>query len=179
MNSSQKKDCHFISTPVPVLYEAMRLKYIYRDNIQYLCQSWSYCHEIQVMNSDYTWCQPTAGFIKQTILLKERQSRIACSVQAGLQVSLMIEWFILQGRKHKSIKSLFTFIFARNVSMLARAVWNTSEGRSYQTLRHRSTCALPSLIPKILIINISINLIINKLIANLVRSRPRPQLLAS
>ena len=40
-----------------------------------------------------------------------------------------------------------TFIFARKVSMLASAVWNTSEGRSYHTLRQRSTCALPSLMP--------------------------------
>ena len=42
---------------------------------------------------------------------------------------------------------LHTFIFAKNVSMLERAVWKTSEGRSYQTLRQRSTWALPSLMP--------------------------------
>ena len=40
-----------------------------------------------------------------------------------------------------------TFILARNVSILVRAVWKTSEGRSYQTLRQRRTWALPSLIP--------------------------------
>ena len=33
----------------------------------------------------------------------------------------------------KQMSSLFTFILARKVSMLDTAVWNTSEGRSYQT----------------------------------------------
>ena len=32
-----------------------------------------------------------------------------------------------------SKKSFLTFILARKVSMLETAVWNTSEGRSYQT----------------------------------------------
>ena len=40
-----------------------------------------------------------------------------------------------------------TFILARNVSMLETAVWKTSDGRSYQTLRHRRTCEDPSLMP--------------------------------
>ena len=34
---------------------------------------------------------------------------------------------------------VFTFILARNVSMLETAVWKTSEGRSYQTFRHLRT----------------------------------------
>jgi len=41
----------------------------------------------------------------------------------------------------------WAFILARKVSMLETAVWNTSEGRSYQTLRHLNTCADPSLMP--------------------------------
>ena len=41
----------------------------------------------------------------------------------------------------------FTFILARNVSMLETAVWKTSDGRSYQTLRHLRTCEEPSLMP--------------------------------
>ena len=64
----------------------------------------------------------------------------------------------------------FTFIFARNVSMLARAVWNTSEGRSYHTLRHRSTCALPSLMPE----NIFVIIFHVIILFHLVRFLPRP-----
>ena len=44
-------------------------------------------------------------------------------------------------------RSGLTFILARNVSMLETAVWKTSEGRSYQTLRHLRTCEDPSLMP--------------------------------
>ena len=41
----------------------------------------------------------------------------------------------------------WAFTLPRKVSMLETAVWKTSEGRSYQTLRHLNTCADPSLMP--------------------------------
>jgi len=41
----------------------------------------------------------------------------------------------------------WAFILARKVSIFATAVWNTSDGKSYQTLRQRRTCADPSRIP--------------------------------
>jgi len=44
-----------------------------------------------------------------------------------------------------------TFILERNRSMLEIALKKTSEGRSYQTLRQRSTCADPSLMPLVMV----------------------------
>ena len=46
---------------------------------------------------------------------------------------------------------MFTFILERNLSILEMALKKTSEGRSYQTLRHRSTCAEPSRIPLVMV----------------------------
>ena len=57
-------------------------------------------------------------------------------------------WFSLNTRILREIIGIrLTFILARNVSMLETAVWKTSEGRSYQTLRQRRTCEDPSLMP--------------------------------
>ena len=49
----------------------------------------------------------------------------------------------------KAIKC--TFILERNRSMLEIALKKTSEGRSYQTFRQRSTCADPSLMPLVMV----------------------------
>ena len=46
---------------------------------------------------------------------------------------------------------MFTFILERNLSILEMALKKTSEGRSYQTLRHLKTCADPSRIPLVIV----------------------------